>query len=163
MHEDSGLRTSSTAAYLPFSFCWIYLLTAQFQQRWRRSPPRRGRPRRNRSVRRCRPQRRSPRDSLRPSSRQVKATGTASPSSPVEVQSRPLPIPSRFRCLTTDNDDEQAGDPQPNLSGPTSAMSKSGTDAAGFGIGIYAVILIGGALAFGAYKYLQVNQMAQKA
>lgn len=39
-------------------------------------------------------------------------------------------------------------------------MNKSGTDAAGFGIGLYAIILVGGALAFGAYKYLQANQVA---
>ncbi len=42
-------------------------------------------------------------------------------------------------------------------------MNKSSTDAAGFSIGLYAIILVGGALAFGAYKYLQVNQVAQTA
>jgi hypothetical protein len=64
---------------------------------------------------------------------------------------------------TTNNDNEQAGDPQPNPPAQTSATNSSGTDAAGFGIVLYAFILVGGALAFGAYKYLQANQVAQKA
>jgi len=69
-----------------------------------------------------------------------------------------------LRCNpTTKNDNEQAGDPQPNLNTTTSTMNKSSTDAAGFSIGLYAIILVGGALAFGAYKYLQVNQVAQTA
>lgn len=64
---------------------------------------------------------------------------------------------------TTNNDDEQAGDPQPNPPAQTNTTNKSGTDATGFGIGLYAVILVGSALAFGAYKYVQANQVAQKA
>jgi len=64
---------------------------------------------------------------------------------------------------TTNNDNEQAGDPQPNHVAQTSTTNKSSTDAGGFGIVLYAVILVGGALAFGAYQYLQANQVAQKA
>jgi cytochrome b5 len=64
---------------------------------------------------------------------------------------------------TTNNDDEQAGDPQPNLPSQANTANKSGNDAAGFGIGLYAILLVGGALAFGAYKYLQANQVVQKA
>lgn len=43
----------------------------------------------------------------------------------------------------------------------TSTQSKS-ADAAGLGIGVYALILVGGALAFFAYQYLQAGQQ-QKA
>ncbi|KAI9709658.1 MAG: hypothetical protein M1812_007636 [Candelaria pacifica] len=51
------------------------------------------------------------------------------------------------------------GDPAPRTSQPTSASSSSNQGgAAGFSsIGIYAIILLGGVLAFGAYKYLQAN------
>ncbi|KAK4549360.1 hypothetical protein LTR36_006357 [Oleoguttula mirabilis] len=53
----------------------------------------------------------------------------------------------------------EQGDPAPKTSGPsTTTASKSASDAAGLGIGVYALILVGGALAFFAYQYLQSNQ-----
>ncbi|KAK5113275.1 hypothetical protein LTR62_003612 [Meristemomyces frigidus] len=54
----------------------------------------------------------------------------------------------------------EAGDPAPKTA-TTSAVNagpKSSTDAAGLGMGVYALILVGGALAFFAYQYLQSNQ-----
>jgi hypothetical protein len=48
----------------------------------------------------------------------------------------------------------QEGDPKPkSYAQPTSSAST--TDGAGLGVGLYAIVLLGGALAFGAYKYLQ--------
>ncbi|KAK5124869.1 hypothetical protein LTR85_001059 [Meristemomyces frigidus] len=52
----------------------------------------------------------------------------------------------------------QAGDPAPHTSAPTTTAPKSASDAAGLGIGVYAIILVGGALAFFAYQYLQGSQ-----
>jgi cytochrome b5 len=57
---------------------------------------------------------------------------------------------------------QQPGDPQPKTSTSTSTAPKSGTDAAGLGIGVYALILVGGALAFFAYQYLQQSAGQQK-
>jgi len=48
----------------------------------------------------------------------------------------------------------QAGDPAPKIATTTTATSTS-TGNAGLGVGLYAIILLGGAVAFGAYKYLQ--------
>ncbi|MCJ1483860.1 hypothetical protein MMC06_004028 [Schaereria dolodes] len=50
----------------------------------------------------------------------------------------------------------QPGDPSPKSAPPTATASTStqgGTTS--MGVGLYAFILFGGALAFGAYKYLQ--------
>ncbi|KAL8824156.1 MAG: hypothetical protein Q9191_005260 [Dirinaria sp. TL-2023a] len=58
----------------------------------------------------------------------------------------------------------QPGDPSPKpqpVAG-TPATSSTGTESTGFGVGLYAVVLIGGALAFGAYKYLQSQGAEQK-
>jgi len=49
----------------------------------------------------------------------------------------------------------QPGDPKPKSYESSSAAS---ADAGGMGVGLYALILIGGALAFGAYQYLQTKQ-----
>ncbi|KAI9702848.1 MAG: hypothetical protein M1836_008062 [Candelina mexicana] len=51
------------------------------------------------------------------------------------------------------------GDPAPRTSQPTNPTSSSNQSggAAGLGIGVYAIIVLGGVLAFGAYKYLQAN------
>ncbi|KAJ6151992.1 Cytochrome b5 [Penicillium chrysogenum] len=43
----------------------------------------------------------------------------------------------------------------------TSTDSSSSSSASGFGVGLYAVILIGGAIAYGAYNYLQAQQAQQ--
>ncbi|KAJ5105418.1 hypothetical protein NUU61_002765 [Penicillium alfredii] len=53
------------------------------------------------------------------------------------------------------------GDPEPRAQAATTTSSSSSTDAAGFGVGLYAVVLIGGALAYGAYNYLQAQQQQQ--
>ncbi|KAJ9640509.1 hypothetical protein H2199_006048 [Coniosporium tulheliwenetii] len=47
--------------------------------------------------------------------------------------------------------------PAPSSSAQPTATQTKGPDAAGLGIGIYAIILVGGALAFAAYKYLQAK------
>ncbi|KAJ9661593.1 hypothetical protein H2201_006449 [Coniosporium apollinis] len=49
------------------------------------------------------------------------------------------------------------GDPAPSSSAQPTATQTKGPDAAGLGIGIYAIILVGGALAFAAYKHLQAK------
>lgn len=49
------------------------------------------------------------------------------------------------------------GDPKPK-SYATTTSNTAATDGASAGIGLYAIILLGGILAFGAYKYLQTQQ-----
>jgi len=51
------------------------------------------------------------------------------------------------------------GDPAPKTFEP--GVTPSGTDNAGMGVGLYVVILLGGILAFGAYKYMQASQESQ--
>ncbi|OCL12331.1 cytochrome b5 [Glonium stellatum] len=51
------------------------------------------------------------------------------------------------------------GDPAPKTYTPSN--TSMGTDNAGMGVGVYAILLIGGLLAFGAYKYMQANQESQ--
>lgn len=55
----------------------------------------------------------------------------------------------------------QPGDPAPHAPPPSksSGSASSGADG-GMGVGLYAIVLIGGALAFGAYKYLQAKEDA---
>lgn len=49
------------------------------------------------------------------------------------------------------------GDPAPTTkAAPTSSTSSSGNT--GMGIGLYAVVLVGGLAAFGAYKYMQSQE-----
>ena len=52
---------------------------------------------------------------------------------------------------------DQAGDPAPKVSSAPSTATAS-TDAAGLGVGLYAFLLLGGVVAFGAYQYLQAQQ-----
>ncbi|KAL9113575.1 MAG: hypothetical protein Q9227_002313 [Pyrenula ochraceoflavens] len=53
----------------------------------------------------------------------------------------------------------QAGDPKPAAKDQGNSTATPAKDsAASFGIGMYALLLVGGALAFGAYKYLQANE-----
>ncbi|KAJ5513511.1 Cytochrome b5 [Penicillium fimorum] len=54
------------------------------------------------------------------------------------------------------------GDPEPKSKASTATDSSSSSSASGFGIGLYAVILIGGAIAYGAYNYLQAQQAQQQ-
>ncbi|KAJ5173121.1 hypothetical protein N7492_005714 [Penicillium capsulatum] len=53
------------------------------------------------------------------------------------------------------------GDPEPKSHAPTASSSSSSSSSAGFGVGLYAVVLIGGAIAYGAYNYLQAQQQQQ--
>ncbi|KAH8707518.1 cytochrome b5-like heme/steroid binding domain-containing protein [Phaeosphaeriaceae sp. PMI808] len=46
------------------------------------------------------------------------------------------------------------GDPKPKSYAQVNASAAS-SDSASTGVGLYAVVLVGGALAFGAYKFLQ--------
>ncbi|KAF2123931.1 cytochrome b5 [Dothidotthia symphoricarpi CBS 119687] len=50
----------------------------------------------------------------------------------------------------------QDGDPKPK-SYAAPGSTTTATDGATTGVGLYAVILVGGALAFGAFKYLQAK------
>ncbi|OQD67196.1 hypothetical protein PENDEC_c042G04974 [Penicillium decumbens] len=51
------------------------------------------------------------------------------------------------------------GDPEPKAQATATASSSS--SSTGFGVGLYAVILIGGAVAYGVYNYLQAQQNSQ--
>ncbi|KAK2627900.1 hypothetical protein QTJ16_002546 [Diplocarpon rosae] len=51
----------------------------------------------------------------------------------------------------------QPGDPAPKVSQPSSYSASSG-GSAGMGVGLYAIILIGGALAYGAYQYTKSQE-----
>ncbi|KAF2670581.1 cytochrome b5 [Microthyrium microscopicum] len=53
------------------------------------------------------------------------------------------------------------GDPVPKVQAPNTSSSSSSGDATSFGIGLYAVILIGGAAAYAGYTYLQSQQAKQ--
>ncbi|OJJ85882.1 cytochrome b5-like heme/steroid binding domain-containing protein [Aspergillus glaucus CBS 516.65] len=46
------------------------------------------------------------------------------------------------------------GDPAPSTHG-SSSSSSSGSSGSGLGLGLYAFLLLGGAVAYGAYQYLQ--------
>jgi len=48
----------------------------------------------------------------------------------------------------------QPGDPSPKTSAPSTTTTPK-DQAASMGVGLYAAILVGGAVAFGAWKYLQ--------
>ncbi|ORY02679.1 cytochrome b5-like heme/steroid binding domain-containing protein [Clohesyomyces aquaticus] len=52
------------------------------------------------------------------------------------------------------------GDPKPKAY-EASGSTATTTDSASMGVGVYAIILVGGLLAFGAYKYLQSQQEGQ--
>ncbi|KAF9697942.1 hypothetical protein EKO04_004403 [Ascochyta lentis] len=54
----------------------------------------------------------------------------------------------------------QEGDPQPK-SYAQPGSTATATDGASTGVGLYAIILVGGALAFGAWKYLQSQSEQQ--
>ncbi|KAK7185779.1 hypothetical protein DPSP01_004319 [Paraphaeosphaeria sporulosa] len=54
----------------------------------------------------------------------------------------------------------QEGDPKPKSYAQANA-SVADADGASTGVGLYAIVLIGAALAFGAYKYLQAQQGEQ--
>lgn len=53
------------------------------------------------------------------------------------------------------------GDPKPKSAPPSGAAAATGAAAntGGMGFGLYAVLILGGAAAFGAYKYLQLQEV----
>jgi len=51
------------------------------------------------------------------------------------------------------------GDPAPKAhAAPTSTSTTASSGNAGLGVGLYAFLVIGGAVAFGVYKYLEANK-----
>ena len=58
--------------------------------------------------------------------------------------------------LTTPHQ-HQASDPAPSTSSATKPASTSTSSGAGMGVGLYAVILVGVVVAFGAYRYMQAQ------
>jgi len=52
----------------------------------------------------------------------------------------------------------QAGDPEPETKTTSPSSPTTSSNATGMGIGLYAFILLGGAVAFGAYKYMQSQE-----
>lgn len=65
------------------------------------------------------------------------------------------------RAEETDSAPRQAGDPAPNKPAASTSSSSNNADTSGIGIGLYAVLLVGGAVAYGAYQYLQQQQQQQ--
>ncbi|PSS03440.1 cytochrome b5 [Coniella lustricola] len=58
----------------------------------------------------------------------------------------------------------QPGDPTPKAPKPGAVTPAASTgDATGLGIGVYAFVLIGGAISYFAYQYLQAQQQQQTA
>ncbi|KAE9977423.1 hypothetical protein BLS_004940 [Venturia inaequalis] len=51
-----------------------------------------------------------------------------------------------------------ANDPVPKAQVAHTTSSSASAGSAGLGVGLYAFIVIGGAVAFGAYKYLEANK-----
>jgi len=51
----------------------------------------------------------------------------------------------------------QGGDPKPKIA-TTATTTTSTNNAAGLGISLYAIIVIGGVLAYGGYRYLQAQE-----
>lgn len=62
--------------------------------------------------------------------------------------------------LLVGNLKRKEGDPKPKAY-TTTGSSANATDGASTGVGLYAVVLVGGLLAFVAYKYLQSQQEKQ--
>ncbi|KAK3214507.1 hypothetical protein GRF29_19g387259 [Pseudopithomyces chartarum] len=56
--------------------------------------------------------------------------------------------------------ERKEGDPKPKSYAQANA-SVANSDGASSGVGLYAIVLVGAALAFGAYKYLQAQQGEQ--
>ncbi|KAL2258037.1 hypothetical protein VTK26DRAFT_8800 [Humicola hyalothermophila] len=55
------------------------------------------------------------------------------------------------------------GDPKPKTPVPGAVSPAANNASAGLGVGLYAVVLIGGLIAYAAYQYLQQQQGAQAA
>ncbi|KAL2017174.1 hypothetical protein VTK56DRAFT_2543 [Thermocarpiscus australiensis] len=55
------------------------------------------------------------------------------------------------------------GDPKPKAPVPGAVAPAANTSGAGLGVGLYAIVFVGGLIAYGAYQYLQKQQAAQSA
>ncbi|KAK4134891.1 cytochrome b5 [Trichocladium antarcticum] len=55
------------------------------------------------------------------------------------------------------------GDPKPKTPAPGAVSPQANNESAGLGVGLYAVVLIGGLVAYAAYQYLQQQQAVQGA
>lgn len=55
----------------------------------------------------------------------------------------------------------QAGDPTPKAPKPGAITPANTGDATGFGLGVYALVVVGGAAAYFGYQYLQAQQQQQ--
>ncbi|KAL9101885.1 MAG: hypothetical protein Q9163_002906 [Psora crenata] len=66
--------------------------------------------------------------------------------------------------LLVGNLKRMSNDPKPKTQPPpaTTITTSNKSDAAGMSVALYAIILLGGLAAFGAYKYLQVNSQSNK-
>ncbi|EFR04975.1 cytochrome b5 [Nannizzia gypsea CBS 118893] len=53
------------------------------------------------------------------------------------------------------------GDPAPAAAPTTTAASTGSSDSTGLGVGLYAVVLVGAALAYGVYQYMATQQAQQ--
>ncbi|KAI4179984.1 MAG: hypothetical protein LQ346_007082, partial [Caloplaca aetnensis] len=55
------------------------------------------------------------------------------------------------------------GDPEPHAAAPQGTVTQpdGSSDGAGMGVMFYALVLLGGGLAFGAYKYLQAQSAGE--
>ncbi|KAL2174475.1 putative cytochrome b5 [Thermothelomyces heterothallicus CBS 202.75] len=55
------------------------------------------------------------------------------------------------------------GDPKPKTPAPGAVAPAANNTTAGFGVGLYAIVLIGGLIGYAAYTYLQQQQAATNA
>jgi len=55
----------------------------------------------------------------------------------------------------------QEGDPVPKVPNSKTSSSSSSDSATSFGLGLYAIVIIGGAAAYFGYQYLQAQQAKQ--
>ncbi|KAJ5923202.1 cytochrome b5 [Penicillium verhagenii] len=53
------------------------------------------------------------------------------------------------------------GDPAPKAQASTSSGSSPSSSSGGFGVGLYGFILVGGAIAYGVYNYLEAQKQQQ--
>ena len=69
-------------------------------------------------------------------------------------------FPTTLYALHTPLTSIQPGDPVPKADPANgSALSSTSTDTAGLGVGLYALVLLGGLVAFFGYRYLQANSV----
>ncbi|KAL9052357.1 MAG: hypothetical protein Q9162_005449 [Coniocarpon cinnabarinum] len=52
----------------------------------------------------------------------------------------------------------QPGDPEPRKPAAAPSSSSSSASSGGFGVGLYALLVVGAAVAYGAYSYMNANQ-----